>query len=135
MMAKSQSLDAKKTAALAALAESSTFSEAAKKAGVSRRSLYSWVRNDIEFSVALKAMQEALVVDSYERAMAQRAHAMDVISQVMDGEDQPGVVRLKAALALVDRADKLEQQVLALAGGHVKANAPIDFDLFAKAPH
>lgn len=133
-MAKVQS-DGKKAAALAALAESSTFSEAAQKAGVSRRTLYNWVRNDVEFAVALKSQQEQLVVDSYERAMAQRAHAMDVISQVMDGEDQPGVVRLKAALALVSRADVLEEKVLALAGGHVQANAPIDFDMFAKPPH
>ena len=44
-------------------------------------------------------------------------------------------MRLKAALSIIDKADKLEAEVLALAGTHVKANTGINLDFFAVDPH
>ena len=40
----------KKTAALVALADSKTLSEAAGKAGISPRTLYTYIHDDLEFS-------------------------------------------------------------------------------------
>lgn len=131
-MAKSE---IKKTAALAALAESSTLSEAAEKAGVSRRTLYSYIRDDIDFAVAYKSLQEQATLSAYEAAAARRAHAMEVVEAVMDDTEQPGAVRLKAALAIIDKADKLEAEALTLAGTHVKANTGFNLDMFALDPH
>ena len=131
-MAKS---DLKKAAALAALAESSTLTEAAEKAGISRRTLYGYIREDISFSVAYKSMQEQATLRAYEAAAARRAHALEVVEAVMDDEEQPGAVRLKAALSIIDKADKLEAEVLDLAGTHVKAKPGVNFDPFALAPH
>lgn len=131
-MAKSE---IKKAAALAALAESSTLSEAAEKAGISRRTLYGYIREDIDFYVAYKSMQEQATLRAYDAAAARRAHALEVVEAVMDDAEQPGAVRLKAALSIIDKADKLEAEVLALAGTHVKANTGISLDLFAVDPH
>ena len=48
--------DQKKQAALEALMQSSTLTEAAEKAGISRKTLYSYIRHDFEFSHAYKDM-------------------------------------------------------------------------------
>lgn len=131
-MAKS---DLKKAAALAALAESSTLTEAAEKAGISRRTLYEYIRNDIEFSVAYKSLQEQTTLQAYDAAAARRAHASEVVEAIMDDAQQPGAVRLKAALSIIDKADKLEAEVSGLASSHVRANHNFFEDPFAPAPH
>lgn len=118
-MAKS---DLKKAAALAALAESNTLTEAAEKAGISRRTLYGYIRNDLEFSVAYKSLQEQATLQAYDAAAARRAHASEVVEAIMDDAEQPGAVRLKAALSIIDKADKLEAEVFGLASSHVRAN-------------
>ena len=118
-MAKS---DLKKAAALAALAESSTLTEAAEKAGISRRTLYGYIRNDLEFAVAYKSRQEQATPQAYDAAAARRAHASEVVEAIMDDAEQPGAVRLKAALSIIDKADKLEAEVFELASSHVRAN-------------
>ena len=114
--------DLKKAAALAALAESSTLTEAAEKAGISRRTLYGYIRNDLEFSVAYKSLQEQATLQAYDAAAARRAHASEVVEAIMDDAEQPGAVRLKAALSIIDKADKLEAEVFGLASSHVRAN-------------
>lgn len=131
-MAKSE---IKKTAALAALAESSTLTEAAEKAGISRRTLYGYIREDIEFSTAYKSMQEQATLRACEAAAARRAHASGVVEAIMDDETQPGAVRLKAALSIIDKADKLEAEVLSIADSHVKANRELWNIPFASTPH
>lgn len=134
-MAKS---DLKKQAALAALAESSTLTEAADKAGISRRTLYGYIREDIDFSVAYKSLQEQATLRAYDAAAARRDHASEVVEAIMDDVEQPGAVRFKAALSIIDKADKLEAEVYSLASTHVRANHSIFDELndpFAVAPH
>lgn len=130
--------DLKKQAALAALAESSTLTEAAEKAGISRRTLYGYIREDIDFSVAYKSLQEQATLRAYDAAAERRAHASEVVESIMDDEMQPGAVRLKAALSIIDKADNLEAEVFNLASTHVRANHSIFDELndpFAVAPH
>lgn len=131
-MAKS---DLKKQAALEALAESSTLTEAAEKAGISRRTLYGYIRNDLEFSVAYKSLQEQATLRAYDAAAERRARASDVVESIMEDESQPGAVRLKAALSIIDKADKLEAEVFSIAGSHVDANHNFFEDPFGPAPH
>lgn len=127
----------KMAAALAALAESSTLTEAAERAGISRRTLYGYIRNDMEFSVAYKSLQEQATLRAYEEAAARRAHASAIVESIMDDATQPSAVRLKAALSIIDKADKLEGEALKLAASHVQANYNM-FEMenpFATAPH
>ncbi len=98
----------KKQRALAALAESSTLTEAANKAEISRRTLYAYIREDIEFSVAYKRLQERAIIDAYEAAAEQRANAIGVLESIMNDIEQPVALRLRAALAVIDKANKLE---------------------------
>lgn len=118
-MAKS---DLKKAAALAALAESNTLTEAAERAGISRRTLYGYIRDDVDFSVAYKSLQEQATLRAYEAAAARRDHASEVVEAIMDDAEQPGAVRLKAALSIIDKADEMETEVFKLATSHVRAN-------------
>ncbi len=127
----------KKQKALAALAESSTLTEAANKAGISRRTLYAYIREDLDFSVAYKSMQERAIIDTYEAAAEQRAKAIGVLESIMNDMEQPVALRLRAALAVIDKANKLEASVLTLARSHVTGNYDMleQDDPFAKAPH
>ena len=127
--------DLKKQKALAALAESSTLTEAAEKAGISRRTLYGYIRKDIDFSVAYKSLQEQALINTYEAATDRRAHAIEVLESIMDDPEQPVALRLRAALAVIDKTNKLEAEVLTLAKSHVTANHnPFD-DPFSPPAH
>lgn len=125
----------KKAAALAALAESSTLTEAAERAGISRRTLYGYIREDIDFSVAYKSLQEQATLRAYEAAAARRERASEVVEAIMEDTEQPGAVRLKAALALIEKADKLGAEALSLAALHVTANQDMWGRPFEPSPH
>ena len=130
--------DLKKQAALAALADSSTLTEAAEKAGISRRTLYGYIRNDIDFSVAYKSLREQATLKAFDAAAEQRDQASKVVASIMNDEAQPGAVRLKAALSIIDKADKLESELYNIASTHVRANHSIFAELdnpLAPAPH
>ena len=125
----------KKEAALQALAESDTLTEAAEKAGISRRTLYGYIREDIDFSVAYKSLREQAILRAYDAAAERRDHAAQVVDSIMDDQTQPGAVRLKAALSIIEKADKLESEVGELAKTHVSANQSFFDDPFGIAPH
>ena len=126
----------KQAAALEALMNSNTLTEAAEKAGISRRTLYGYIREDIDFAVTYKKIQEQARIAAAEAATARRAHATEVVEAIMDDETQNSAVRLKAALALLDRADKAEEYVSGLASSHVQSINTNEFfsDPFAPTP-
>ena len=100
--------------------------------------MYGYIREDIDFSVAYKSLQEQATLRAYDAAAARRDHASEVVEAIMDDVEQPGAVRLKAALSIIDKADKLEAEVYSLASTHVRANHSIFDELndpFAVAPH
>lgn len=99
---------AKKAAALAALTESGTMSEAAKKAGISRSTMLRYVRDDVEFAEAYRRMRAEMVQGALDSAVARREQAYAVVDAIMNDDEQPGAVRLKAALSIIERADRLE---------------------------
>jgi len=98
-MAKS---DQKKAAALAALMECDTFTEAAEKAQISRKTLYNYLTEDQEFAKAHRAMQERRTIERADKAEENYNRAVDTVVELMqDQEHTPSAVRLKAALALL----------------------------------
>ncbi len=124
-MAKS---DQKKAAALAALLESNTLTEAAEKAGISRKTLYTYIREDFEFSKAYKSLREQEAISALERMEQQRERASGVLLSIMNDEEQPGMVRLKAAQAIMEAGDKQRSIVASIAEENVSKNAPDLFD-------
>ncbi len=120
--------DQKKAAALAALLESSTLTEAAEKANISRKTLYSYIREDFEFSKAYKSLREQEALSALERIEQQRERASGVILSIMEDEEQPGLVRLKAAQAIMEAAEKQSSIASCIAAENVQKNAPDIFD-------
>ena len=124
-MAKS---DMKKNQALAALLESSSISEAAEKAGISRRTMYNYLHEDIDFARAYKALQEEAATLHLERLEQSRERAAAVMLELMEDKQQPGAVRLKAAQAIVEAATLQAGAVKAIASRNVNRNKDM-FDM------
>lgn len=118
-MAKS---DQKRQAALAALMDSSTLTEAAEKAGISRRTLYNYLRNDIEFARAYDEMRDMQAVSLLDEMTERRRQASAVIMDLMNDTEQPGVVRLKAAQAILEAAAEQNRIVGSIASENIRAN-------------
>ena len=120
--------DQKKQAALEALMQSSTLTEAAEKAGISRKTLYSYIRHDFEFSHAYKDMQDQSAIRAMEAAQAARERASSVIVALMEDEKQPGAIRLKAAQAILEESIKRGDQIREIAKGYCAGNSGFAFD-------
>ncbi len=118
-MAKS---DQKRQAALAALMDSSTLTEAAEKAGISRRTLYNYLRNDLEFARAYDEMRDMQAVSLLDEMTERRRQASAVIMDLMNDTEQPGVVRLKAAQAILEAAAEQNRIVGSIASENIRAN-------------
>lgn len=118
-MAKS---DQKRQAALAALMESSTLTEAAEKAGIDRRTLYNYLHNDLEFARAYDEIRDrqavAFMDDLTERR--QRAHA--VIMELLEDAEQPAAIRLKAAQTILTAAAEQDKTVAGITAQNISAN-------------
>ncbi len=125
------SKDANKGKALAALLDSNTFTEAAEKAGISRKTLYSYMRDDLEFAEAYKAAQERLTIERLETVEADRQRAKAAIFAIMDDKTQPGAVRLKAAQSILDAATAAAERAEKIANVNVSSNTN-PFDLLNK---
>jgi hypothetical protein len=110
-MAKS---DQMKAQALSALLDSSTLTEAAEKAQISRKTLYTYLRTDQEFAWEYQSMQEQLALEHMETLASDRQRARAVIIRVMDDEEQPVAIRLKAALSLYGIAQAQQSRVDAI---------------------
>lgn len=120
-----------KARALDALLDSATFTEAAEKAGISRKTLYSYMRDDLEFARAFKAAQERLTLERISAIEAERKRATDIIFAIMDDATQPGAVRLKAAQTILEAATTAQAQAAAIIERNVTANGN-PFDLFGR---
>ena len=121
-MAKS---DVKKNQALAALLESSSLSEAAEKAGVSRRTMYNYLHEDIDFARTYKAQQEEAATLHLENLERNRERAAAVMLELMEDDSQPGAVRLKAAQSIIEAATKQAEAVEKIAIHNIDRNKDI----------
>lgn len=120
-MANSKS-EQKRQAALAALMSSGTLSEAAEKAGIDRRTLYNYLHNDIDFARAYDEMRSMQAVDLLDEMNERKQQASAVIMDLMQDTEQPGLVRLKAAQAILEAAAAQNSIVGSIAAGNIRAN-------------
>lgn len=124
-------LSQNKARALEALLDCATFTEAAEKAGITRKTLYSYMRDDVEFARAYKEAQERLTLETLDSIADERRRAKGVILAIMDDEEQPGAVRLRAAQSILDAAKTAQDRAAAIALRNVTANSEI-FNLFGR---
>lgn len=110
-----------KAKALDALLDSRTITEAAQKAGISRKTLYEYMRNDPEFSQAFQAAQERLIFDRIEAISEDQQRALKTVCALMDDEKQPGAVRLRAAQTILETSEALRKCAAEIAAANTTA--------------
>ena len=124
----------KKTAALVALADSKTLSEAAGKAGISPRTLYTYIHDDLEFSKAYRAIQEQAKITVMESIAGSVESAIGVIKSIMsimENEKTPAAVRLRAATSIVSIYENQRSAVADMTSGYVSDNSDLCNDFFS----
>lgn len=95
----------KRQAALDALIECDTFTQAAQQAGISRKTLYNYLSTDADFATQYARMTEQQTMEAVEVAVQKKAAALDTIEAIMTDERQSGAIRLKAAAMLAELSD------------------------------
>ena len=122
--------DQKKALALQALVSSRTLTEAAQKAGVSRKSIYNYVREDFDFAKAYRDLQEELVTSAAEEAQSMTERATDVVKEIMENDELPAALRLKAASILLEISEKRAAKLESITNKCVSStSSPFDFSL------
>ena len=88
---------------VAALAQGLTVSAAARQAGVHRTTIHHWRRNEAEFRAAVENAQReyAAVLNDEMRELG--ATALKTLQKLLESPDTPDFVRLKTALAVLER--------------------------------
>ena len=118
-MAKS---DLKKDAALAALLDSSSMTEAAEKAGISRRTMYGYLHNDVDFARAYDEARNRQAIAHMDALNARRERAQAVIMDLLEDTEQPAAIRLKAAQTILSAAAEQEKTVDGITRMNIAAN-------------
>lgn len=121
----------KKTAALVALADSKTLSEAAGKAGISPRTLYTYIHDDLEFSKAYRDIQEQAKITVMESIAGSVESAIGVIKSIMENEKTPAAVRLRAATFIVSIYENQRSAVADMTSGYISDNSDLCDDFFS----
>ena len=98
--------DQSKARALAAMLDSSTLTEAADKAGISRKTLYNYIRNDADFGTAYRAARDQIAIEQMEALNNGKERATRVLLDLMDDAKQPASIRIKAAQTILSAATK-----------------------------
>jgi hypothetical protein len=110
-----------KARALAALLDSNTLTEAAEKAKISRKTLYNYIRDDIDFAKTYQTTQEQLAVEQMDALVNDRERAKATILALMDDTEQPAAIRLKAAQSIFDIVDAQQKRATAITDGNVNS--------------
>lgn len=121
-------VDTKRAAALEALQTEKTFTAAAEKAGISRRTLYQYLHADKEFAFAYREQLRLRSLARAEQATNEREAALQAIREIMLDTEQPGAVRLKAAEKLLDYADSGNKTEFQWAGEAVDMHTGWSFE-------
>ena len=120
----------KKRAALTALLECGSLTEAAEQAGISRRTMYDYIHNDLDFARAYCKAQNRQAVLSMDAMEERRERANSVIMQLLEDETQPAAIRLKAAQIVLSSAAHQETMVMSISHDNIHANKePFDFSI------
>ena len=95
--------DLKRSKALQAMTECDTLTAAATKAGISRTTLWEYLKDD-DFCAALRAMKEQQALRRADEAAEARRQALDTLRDLMTNTATPAKVRMDAARVLLDNA-------------------------------
>lgn len=112
----------KKDAALVALLESNSMTEAAEKAGVSRRTMYNYLHNDIAFARAYDEARNRQEIAYMDVLTTRRERAQGVVMEVLEDDDQPAAIRLKAAQIIIAAAAEQGKTVARITQSNISAN-------------
>lgn len=96
----------KQQAALEALMQSSTLTEAADKAGIDRKTLYRYIHTDADFAEAYKEEQAAKGLALQERLQQAEERAIDILLGIAESEEAQPSARCKAVQLLLEHTAK-----------------------------
>jgi transposase-like protein len=94
-------LPARKARAVAALVSARSVGEAARRAGVGRRTVFRWKRSDLEFRTALEEARREIVRAAVAEGILKLGGALDTLSKISGDEAAPAAVRGRAASAML----------------------------------
>lgn len=118
-------LDARHVKAIALLCEGLSLDEVAREVGCGRRTLYTW-RTDPLFASTLAEAQRSGLDAARARLVSMRERAINALERVLDSEDAPSAVTMRAIELVLDRAGlAVRKGQAAEDGGTV---APVDAD-------
>lgn len=92
--------------ALDALMTTRNLSEAAKQAGISRKTLYHYIHNDYEFATAYREMMNGQLAQTMDDLQQRREAALSVITDIMNNPNEKTENRLRAAQIIVTESNK-----------------------------
>lgn len=101
-------LDARQLRAIAAMLEGKNIKEAAKAAGVARRTLHAWMQ-DGAFVAELRKQESDLLDNAVRRLLRLQGKAMDALEGILDSDDVSAATRLRAVSLVLDNLTKLRE--------------------------
>jgi hypothetical protein len=99
-------LTPKQTRAIVAILSTKDLGTAAKVAAVGERTLYSWL-DDPAFREALHKAEDKVIEAATTKLICTSQEALTVIVSIMQDEEAPASVRLRAAQTVLDQMIKL----------------------------
>lgn len=102
--------EATKQKALAALLQSKTFTEAAEKAGIERRTLYNYLHEDENFAWEFRRQMQMQSIVMADEALQEKQKAVETLREIMNNENENGMIRLKAAERIISIAEEAQKQ-------------------------
>ena len=107
-----EELSPRQVEVLAILADGNSIAEASRRTGVSRTTVHDWLNRNPVFATGLNRIKaerlESLRSDIHSLA----APALETLRGVLTDAEQPAAVRLKAALAVLDRVGAGQPEVI-----------------------
>lgn len=122
MAKKADQRDQRRDAALSALLESNSFTEAAERARISRRTLYEYLHNDLEFAREYFQMRNQQKIAFGDALTAHREHALETIAHLMDDQETPPAIRLKAAQVVLEAGTGQDEIISAIEKANINRN-------------
>ncbi len=98
-------MTAKKLGVLKALINSNSLSEASEKAGISRKTLYTYIEHDSAFSDAYLSMINRMYAAMLDDIWNKRDKALDIVSRILEDENEKSADRLRAAQIIFSAFD------------------------------
>jgi transposase-like protein len=90
---------------VASLAQGHTVTRAATAAGIHRSTIHNWLRASTEFRTALEEARRRFTASIADQLNELSAAALQTLRTLLESPDTPPAVRLKAALAVLERPD------------------------------